>query len=111
MEERIKYPKKVWKKDIKWKMDSSVFKIKDKRIFKKKKEEIFKSIDNKKRKKSDISHQKWKVVCINIILHVDVMSVVHTRIASISKNHHEIVAVHIVYTGVPNNTAGSSIVW
>lgn len=37
MEERIKYPKKVWKKDIKWKMDSSVFKIKDKRIFKKKK--------------------------------------------------------------------------
>lgn len=39
-------------------MDSSVFKIKDKRIFKKKKEEIFKSIDNKKRKKSDISHQK-----------------------------------------------------
>lgn len=29
MEERIKYPKKVRKKDIKWKMDLSILKIKD----------------------------------------------------------------------------------
>lgn len=89
-------------------MDLSILEIKDKRIFflKKKKEKYSK--DNKKRK-NPIFRTKNGVLTSYCTCMVHTHT--HTRIASISKNHHEIVAVHTVYTGVPNNTAGSSIVW